>query len=129
MRELLGERDVQPLYAQVIAQDAGTADIPSWDTGEEHLVASEHAVLIATRPDHAGPVHIQIFRGHAGDNPGTQIFDGELTVTSGSIEVGSTLGNQVLKIPVDKPGYVTMKVFVDPVKLPEYITVVLENGC
>jgi hypothetical protein len=28
VRELLAEREVRPLYGQVVAQDAGTADIP-----------------------------------------------------------------------------------------------------
>jgi hypothetical protein len=66
VRELLAEREVRPLYGQVVAQDAGTADIPDWESGDEQAVASEHAVLVATRPDHTGNVHIQFLRGRAG---------------------------------------------------------------
>jgi len=128
MRELLTERDVLPLYGQVVAQDAGTADIPDWQTREEQAVASEHAVLVATRPDHAGNVHVQVFRGDDGDGLGLQVFDGELSVVSGRLAVGSVLAGQVLEVGVSEPGYVPVKIFVDPVELPERVVVVFGDG-
>lgn len=128
MRELLAERDVLPLYGQVVAQDAGTADIPDWQTGEEQAVASEHAVLVATRPDSAGNVHVQVLRGDGGGDLGSQVFDGELSVVSGRMAVGSVLAGQVLEVGISEPGYVPVRIFVDPVDLPERVAVVLGDG-
>jgi len=125
MRELIAERDVLPLYGQVVAQDAGTADIPDWQTGNEQAVASEHAVLVATRPDHKGKVHVQVLRGDDEDNLGSQVFDGELSVVSGCMTVGSVLAGQVLEVSVRRPGYVPVKIFVDPPELPERVAVLL----
>ncbi len=123
--ELLAERDVRPLYGQVVAQDAETADIPDWESGDERAVASEHAVLIATRPDHEGDVHIQVLRGESGPDLGSQVFDGELSVVSGRIVVGSVLAGQTLEVETGGPGYVPVKVFVQPSELPERVAVVL----
>jgi hypothetical protein len=128
MRELLAERDVLPLYGQVVAQDAGTGDIPDWQTGKELAVASEHAVLIATRPDHIGNVHVQVLRGDDEGDLGEQVFDGELAVVSGCMVVGSVLAGQVLEVGVGERGYVPVKIFVDPVELPERVAIVLGNG-
>lgn len=125
MIELLGEREVRPLYGQVVAQDAGTADIPDWESGDEQAVASEHAVLVATRPDHEGNVHIQVLRGEGGPDLGSQVFDGELSVVSGRIVVGSVLAGQTLEVETGRPGYVAVKVFVQPAELPERVAVVL----
>jgi hypothetical protein len=127
MRELLAERDVLPLYGQVVVQDAGTADIPDWQTGDERAVASENAVLVATRPDHAGKVHVQVLRGDDEDNLGSQVFDGELSVVSGCMTVGSVLAGQVLQVAVPRPGYVPIRIFVCPAELPERVAVVLRN--
>lgn len=125
MRELLAEREIRPLYGQVVAQDAETTDIPDWESGDEQAVASEHAVLIATRPDHAGNVHVQVFRGEGGPDLGSQVFDGELSVVSSRVLVGSALAGQVLEVEIGGPGYVPVKVFVQPAELPERVAVVL----
>jgi hypothetical protein len=125
VRELLAERDVRPLYGQVVAQDAGTVDIPDWGTGREPAVASDHAVLVATRPDHVGNVHVQVLRGEGGPDLGAQVFDGELSVVSGRVLVGSELAGQVLEVEVGGPGYVPVKVFVQPAELPDRVAVVL----
>lgn len=126
MRQLLvAERDVRPLYGQVTVQDADTPDIPDWETGDEQAVAGEHAVLVATRPDDAGNVHVQVLRGEEGNDLGSKVFDGELSVVSGRILVGSVLAGQVLDIAIDGAGYVPIKIFVMPADLPERVTVVL----
>lgn len=125
MRELLAERDVLPLYGQVLVQDADTADIPDWETGDEQAVASEHAVLVATRPDHTGNVHVQVFRDGDGSDPGSPIFDGELAVVSGRLVVGSVLAGQVLEVEAGRTGYLPLKIFVEPPDLPQYVAVVL----
>jgi len=125
MRELLAEREVRPLYGQVVAQDGQTADIPDWESGDEQTVASEHAVLVATRSDQAGNVHVQILRGEGGPDLGSQVFDGELSVVSGRIVVGSVLAGQILEIETGKARYVPVKIFVQPAELPERVVVVL----
>jgi hypothetical protein len=128
MRELLAEDDdVLPLYAQIAVLDAGTADIPEWESGEEKAVASEHAVLVATRPDHLGNVHVQVFRGEGGPDLGLQVFDGELSVVSGRIAVGSVVADQLLEVETGDPGYVAVKVFVQPAEQPERVAVVLSG--
>jgi hypothetical protein len=125
VRELLAEREVRPLYGQVVAQDAGTADIPDWGTGGEPAVAGEHAVLVATRPDYLGDVHVQVLRGEGGPDLGTQVFAGELSVVSGYVLVGSVLAGQVLEVEVGGPGYVHVKVFVQPAGLPDRVAFVV----
>lgn len=127
MTEVLAERDVLPLYGQVIAQDVGTVDIPDWETGEEHAVASEHAVLVATRPDDVGKVRVQVLRGDAHDL-GFRVFNGELSVVSGRLAVGSVLASQLVEVDVGRQGYVPVQIFVHPADLPERVTVVLEEG-
>jgi hypothetical protein len=125
VRELLGEREVRPLYGQVVAQDGETADIPDWETGDERAVASGHAVLVATRPDDAGNVHVQVLRGESGPDLGSLVFDGELSVVSGRMVVGSVLAGQVLEVQIDSSGYIPVKIFVEPADLPERVAVVL----
>ncbi|MGI8647316.1 MAG: hypothetical protein DLM55_12340 [Acidimicrobiales bacterium] len=127
MVEVLAEREVLPLYGQVIVQDVGTVDIPDWETGKERTVASEHAVLIATRPDHLGKVRIQVLRGNA-HNLGFRVFHGELSVSSGRLTVGSVLAGQVVEVGAGCLGHVLVEIFVDPADLPERVTVVLENN-
>lgn len=98
MLELMAEREARPFYGQVVAQDAETADIPDWESGDEQAVASEHAVLVATRPEHEGDVHIQVLRGEGRPERGSRVFDGELSVVSGRVVVGSVLAGQTLEV-------------------------------
>ena len=123
--QLVAQRDVRPLYGQIVAQDAETADLPDWESGDEQAVASGHAVVIATRPDHVGNVHIQVLRGGGGADLGSQVFDGALEVVSGRLLVGSVLGGQLIEVETGGTGYVPIRVFVQPVELPERVTVVL----
>jgi hypothetical protein len=127
MTEVLAGRDVLPLYGQVVVQAVGTLDIPDWETGEENAVASEHAVLVATRPDHVGSVRVQVLRGCAHDL-GVRVFHGELSVVSGRLTVGSILASQMVEVDIGRKGCVPLQIFVDPADLPERVTVVLGEG-
>ena len=124
MRELLAERDVLPMYGQVAVLDVGTTDIPEFETGEEQLVASEHAVLVATRPDHLGTVRVQVVRGDV-EGLGARVFDAELAIVSGRLAVGSIVACQMLEVQTGGAGYVPVQIFVDPIQMPERVSVVL----
>lgn len=124
MSELLAEGAVLPLYGQVVAEDAGTTDLPDWETGDEQAVASEHAVLIATRPDQDGDVHVRVARG-AAPGEGDRVFRGEMSVTSGRLAVGSPPASQMIEVDIGHEGYVPVQILADPVDLPERVTVIV----
>jgi hypothetical protein len=88
-------------------------------------VASEHAVLVSTRPDEVGNVQVRVLEGDDGHDLGSKVFDGELSVVSGHVIVGSVLAGQVLDVGIAHAGYVSVKIFVDPVELPERIAIVI----
>lgn len=125
MSELLLELEVLPLYAQVGVQDAGTTDLPDWQTGNERAVATGHAILVATRPDTEGKVVIRVIRGPAGSE--AIVFDGTLDVTSGLIEVGNSIAGTVERVALGDPGVRRVQITVDTVEAPAVITVAIEG--
>lgn len=112
MNKLTASITVMPLYNQVVVQDPGTDSAPQWETGEEHaVVATDHAVAISTRPDHEGDVEITVLAGNDPTDLGELIFDGQLSVTSPEIEVGSPLGADTMLVASPGPaGYETFEI-------------------
>lgn len=111
---------VSPMYGQIVVGDAGQGiEYPQFDSGQEVLVSSAYAVVVATRSDADGPVSVQVSTqddppaaGQASDV--TEIFDDELLLPSKTLFVGSQLSQQFrtfdvaasarLRILVDHPG-------------------------
>lgn len=127
MNRLLSELATAPLYGQVSLHDVGTTDLPDWVTGEEQVVTSEHAVVVATRSDVDGDVTIRVFEGDE-DIDGTLVYDGEVSVTTPALEVGSIVAAKLQKTKLSRIGFVRLRVFVDLAEAPSVVSVVLEPG-
>jgi len=125
MNCVLLEMSVLPLGGQVAVQDVGTTDLPQWGTGEERAVATSRAILVATRPDIDGDVTIRIVRGLAVER-GDPVFDGELTLTGTTLEVGNAVAGSLRSADVGRSGPIRVRIFAEPAELPADITVVVD---
>ncbi len=110
---------VLPLYGQVFIGDGGPdTEYPQFETGEEAVVTSASAVVVATQSDADGPVNIQVRELESGsiadETNETVVFDGELLLPSGQLLVGNQLAQQFrtfdvpqgarVQVAVDEPG-------------------------
>jgi len=127
MNHQVKQISVLPLYGQVSVHAPGTIDLPEWATGEEPSVASEHALVIATRSDMEGDVTISVTEGQ-GDEPGVMVFDSEVSFPGRVLEVGSIVGGALTQIPLARSGYVHLRVYVDAPGAASHVNVVLEPG-
>lgn len=125
MNTVLGESSALPLYSQITIEDPGTLDLPEWETGEERVVATPHAIAVATRSDLDGDVAIVVLRGSDSRNLGTLVFAGELALTSSAVEVGNSLAAALSRIAVGRSGVMKVRVFVDPPDAPSTVRVLL----
>ena len=125
MNEILVEAEIMPLYGQVLVQDVATIDVPEWSSGEEAVVASEHAVAVATRSDADGNVMMRVARGSDIGALGTEVFAGELSLTSSTLEIGSPPANDLHTVDIGRAGFLSMRIFVSPEAIPDTVTVLL----
>ncbi|MFF1820696.1 hypothetical protein ACFVWG_25545 [Kribbella sp. NPDC058245] len=125
MNEILIEAEITPLYGQVLVQDVATVDVPDWGTGEEAVVASEQAVAVATRSDADGTVMMRVARGSDIGVLGTEVFTGELSLTSATLEIGSPLASDLHTVDVGRAGSLPMRIFVSPEEMPDTVTILL----
>lgn len=126
MSTVLETMRVVPYYHQVAVQSEGASDIPSVETGEERLVASTEAVIIATRAERLGEVEIEVRRGDdVADVPGTRVFDGELSFTTPRLEVGSAVTSHLVAIDVGRTGWIPIQIYADPPDEPQRVIVVV----
>ena len=110
---------VVPLYGQVFIGDAGKdTEYPQFETGDEAVVTTGSAVVVATQSDADGPVNIEVRELENGsiddETKGTIVFDGELLLPSGQLLVGNQLAQQFrtfamprsarVQVAVDEPG-------------------------
>jgi hypothetical protein len=127
VNRVLAEVTALPLYGQVGIQDVGTSDLPDWETGEERAVATEHAILVATRSDADGDVTIRVLEGQDDEGDlGELVFDGDLSLTSPLLEVGNAVAATVTQVELGRVGYLRMRVFVEPAELAAQVTVLIE---
>lgn len=125
MNEILIEAEVTPLYGQVLVQDVATVDVPDWGAGEDAVVVSEHAVAVATRSDADGSVMMRVARGSDAGVLGTEIFAGELSLTSPTLEIGSPLASDLHTVDVGCAGFLPLRIFVSPEAMPDTVTILL----
>jgi len=123
--DVLTRISVMPLYAQVVVQSQGATDLPIPETGLEPAVASTEAVIVATREDLDGDVAIEVRRGGADQDYGTRVFQGELSLTTPALEVGSNVSGQLATVDVGRTGQLPVTIYVDPPELPSTVIVIV----
>jgi hypothetical protein len=101
---------------------------PSGGVGEP-VVASDQALLLATREDLDGLVQIDVWVGAEGpEEPAGQLaFDGELLTTGGGAVIGNSLGEQLPRIPL-AIGWRLVSIFADPPGAPRRFTVLVDGA-
>ena len=102
-RQVLLKREFRPDHAQL---EFGAVDgsYPDGEFGSEPLVASDEKVVVATLPE---------FEGNASpDDAGTLIYDGVMRLATADAEVGTVLGGDLQRVPLE-PGEHRLKVFVN----------------
>ena len=126
MSTVLETMRVMPYYHQVAVQSEGATDIPTVETGEERLVASTEAIIIATRAERLGEVEIEVRRrDDLIEVPGTRVFDGELSFTTPRLQVGSAVANHLVTIDVGRIGWLPIQIYTDSPDEPHRVIVVV----
>lgn len=99
--------ETDPYYAQVALFDPEVSDAyPNWVTGEEEVVFGPSGVAVATRPDEAGPVRIEVYVGSYEPDPSWRfVGDGMVRVTARRLVVGSVTGGDLRSVPTDPGEY------------------------
>lgn len=98
--KLIKSASVMPLHAQITVADVGSDAVPDWVSGIEPAVSSNSMVLIATPPDTDGPISCRIWSGSTAPLWESIVFDGCLTLSSGSIEMGSIVGAELFSVTI-----------------------------
>ena len=70
------EITVTPLNAQVVLFASEGAEFPEWMTGDELAVATDSAIMVATRADLDGDVTVRVLVDEVAPQ-GEEVFEGE----------------------------------------------------
>jgi hypothetical protein len=90
--------ETRPYYAQVALFDPTVkGSYPDWGKGEDEAVISRSGIAVETRPDHLGPVAIEVWTGAIDDSRDRRlVLEGEVTVQGDrGVVVGSVTGNDL----------------------------------
>ena len=93
--KILWAGGVVPQYGQVAIWDAETDQYPEWTTGNEKACATDHCVVVATRPDWgqtgAQGVAVEVWTGTQPpkDEGFRRVFIGLLVVGGHGVRVGN----------------------------------------
>jgi hypothetical protein len=116
---------VIPMYHQVLVEVEGATDLPLPETGAEPVVATQESLLVSTQPEQYGHVDLEVHSGPPAGSPGTEIYHGELTLTTPRLVIGNYYGDQLTKVDIGRVGPVPVSVYVDRPDAPSRVTVVL----
>jgi hypothetical protein len=121
--------DVVPFYGQIEVGDRDLADKPQWVTGEESVISNDSMVCVATQSDTEGSVQIAILSEPQGDlsDRGHEVFFGELSLPSGHLVVGSSIGAQMEEFDLTPARSVNVRILVHPQEAPRNVTVLLSH--
>lgn len=100
--------ETRPYYAQVALLDPTVkAAYPDWGTGEAEAVFSKAGVAVETRPDHLGPVAVEVWSGEPVSVEGLRLIEkGHLTIEGDQgVVVGSVTGNDLRRADVPAGRY------------------------
>jgi len=110
------EITVTPLNAQVVLSASEGAEFPEWVTGEESAVATDSAILVATREDLDGNVTVRVLIDEFAPE-GEKVFESTLSLPTPtptpSVRFGSFLSGELAEIELPGAGEYTAQVYVD----------------
>lgn len=110
------EITVTPLNAQVVVFASEGAEFPEWVTGEESAVATDSAILVATREDLDGNVTVRVLIDEFAPE-GEKVFESTLSLPTPtptpSVRFGSFLSGELAEIELPGAGEYTAQVYVD----------------
>lgn len=116
--------DVLPLYAQIEIGDSEAEEVPEFEAEEDLAVSNESLVCVATQPDDAGKVRLEV-RSSAEGVSGTEVFAGDIALPSGVLVVGNTVASQTRDIDLSPADSVSVRILVEPRQLANRVTVIL----
>lgn len=96
-------RETRPYYAQVALFDPTVkSSYPDWGDGAAEVVFGPNGVAVETRPDHLGPVAIEVWTdSFEGAESLRAVGTGHITVAGNQgVLVGSVTGNDLHVAPV-----------------------------
>jgi hypothetical protein len=115
---LLDRFEVLPLQAQISIRDPASADYPQWETGEEHAVATDQCIAVATQGDANGRVVVEVAVNEDPiDGQWLLAFDGDLLLTGDEVLVGNYLAGDEHAVPIGR-GWRPVQVFTSPHNIP-----------
>jgi hypothetical protein len=93
----------RPYYAQVALLDPTVEHAyPDWGTGKAEAVFGNSAVAVETRPDHLGPVAVEVWTGEPGVVKSRRLIEeAQITVEGGQgLTVGSVTGDDLHPVQI-----------------------------
>lgn len=115
-RAPLAVLQVAPAYAQIevtTPYEGGAYEWPEWDYGDEAVVATSHALLVATQGDQDGDVTI-VVADTADLVAGELVFDGPLEASAAMLEVGSSISGDLWTVRLQSAGPTRVRVYAAP---------------
>lgn len=108
------EITVTPLNAQVVLFASEGVEFPEWVTGEEPAVATDSAILVATREDLDRNVTVRVLIDEFAPE-GEKVFESTLSLPTPtpSVRFGSFLSGELAEIELPGAGEYTAQVYVD----------------
>ena len=126
MNEVLAEFVCVPEYGFVTVESPGLDEPFEWITGDEPAVFTELAIGVATRFPRDGNVAITVIEGLDPEGLGVLVFDGPLTLTSTTLQVGSPMAGMVFAVDLGRTGTLRVRVFVDSLDNPAVVKVLID---
>jgi hypothetical protein len=95
--------ETRPFYAQIALFDPSVPEAyPDWGDGQAEAVFGAHGIVVETRPDHLGPVAIEVWTGelHGAENLRLVASDKLAVEGNHGVLVGSVTGNDLHKAEI-----------------------------
>ena len=114
------------MNAQVVLFASEGAEFPEWVTGDEPAVATDSAIMVATREDLAGEVTVRVLVDEVAPQ-GEKVFERTLSLPTPSARFGSFLSGELAEIQLPDAGAYTAQVYVDDPTAASTVLVLLRR--
>lgn len=122
-REIVGDFP----WGLLLVTDADARDvIPSWDSDDQIVTASETALVVRIRHADEGDAVVRVIESLEGSE-GECVFDDSVRIASGVLRVSDALGQLVIDTAVD-PGLHRVRIFVAPLDEAEKVELVIDSS-